>query len=174
MFGQARSRSVLMGLDNHMITSTVPVLLSRAPCRTTDMTPRHSRDRQTGLIPITQCPWRQPLAGATRCGRRHTGPGGVKADGALPCGATRGCGRRGRVRAGAAGPRAGHGVRVRSVEPPAGRCPSSPCWRDGHGESPAPRRCRHARLVLGSGPSGVSGHRVTVRRDSRAPGTVWR
>jgi len=31
MFGQARSRSVLMGLDNHMITGAVPVLLSRAP-----------------------------------------------------------------------------------------------------------------------------------------------
>lgn len=28
MFGQARSRSVLMGLDNRMITSAVPVLLS--------------------------------------------------------------------------------------------------------------------------------------------------
>lgn len=56
MFGQARSRSVLMGLDNHMITSTVPALLSGAPCRTTDMTPRHSRDRRTGPIPITQCP----------------------------------------------------------------------------------------------------------------------
>lgn len=27
MQGQARSRSVLMGLDNHMITSAVPVLL---------------------------------------------------------------------------------------------------------------------------------------------------
>ncbi|EKX61148.1 hypothetical protein STRIP9103_09125 [Streptomyces ipomoeae 91-03] len=42
MFAQARSRSVLMGLDNHMITSTVPALLSWPPCRTTDMTPRHS------------------------------------------------------------------------------------------------------------------------------------
>lgn len=31
IFGQARSRSVLMGLDNHMITSTVPALLFRGP-----------------------------------------------------------------------------------------------------------------------------------------------
>jgi hypothetical protein len=29
MFGQARSRSVLMGLDNHMITGAVPAPLSR-------------------------------------------------------------------------------------------------------------------------------------------------
>jgi hypothetical protein len=41
-FGQARSRSVLMVLDNHMITSAVPALLSGAPYRTTDMTARHS------------------------------------------------------------------------------------------------------------------------------------
>ena len=68
IFGQARSRSVLMGLDNHMITSTAPALLSRAPCRTTDMTPRHSRDRRTGLIPITQCPWGCPVRAVRQLG----------------------------------------------------------------------------------------------------------
>lgn len=57
IFGQARSRSVLMGLDNHMITGTVPALLSGYPCPTPDMTPRHSRDRRTGRIPFMQCPW---------------------------------------------------------------------------------------------------------------------
>ena len=43
MFGQARSRSVLMGLDNHMITGTVPALRSReqaSPER--DMTSHHA------------------------------------------------------------------------------------------------------------------------------------
>ncbi|MEU6067709.1 LuxR C-terminal-related transcriptional regulator [Streptomyces sp. NPDC047082] len=51
MFVQARSRSVLMGLDNHMITSTVPALLCRVPCRTADMTARHPRDRRTRTNP---------------------------------------------------------------------------------------------------------------------------
>lgn len=36
--GQARSRSVLMGLDNHMITGAVPALL---PVPDQDMTARH-------------------------------------------------------------------------------------------------------------------------------------
>ncbi|MFG2563759.1 DddA-like double-stranded DNA deaminase toxin, partial [Streptomyces sp. NPDC048496] len=31
--------------------------LSGFPCRTTDMTLRHSRDRRTGSIAIVQCPW---------------------------------------------------------------------------------------------------------------------
>ena len=42
MFGQARSRSVLMGLDNHMITGSVPALLpGELPAPHPDMRSRH-------------------------------------------------------------------------------------------------------------------------------------
>jgi hypothetical protein len=42
MFAQARSRSVLMGLDSHMITGTVPALLPGFPLNTPDMTSCHA------------------------------------------------------------------------------------------------------------------------------------
>jgi hypothetical protein len=46
-----------MGLDNHMITGTVPALLFGFPCYATDMTLRQSQDQRTGRILFTQRPW---------------------------------------------------------------------------------------------------------------------
>lgn len=59
IFGQARSRSVLTGLDNHMITGAVPVPLSGYPWNTPGMTVRHSSDRAN---PVHAMPLGMPPA----------------------------------------------------------------------------------------------------------------